>query len=196
MLEAEIFQPMRFFNGFLEGKSDIWSRLQNCWEMIGQDSAIETQLIGGLVAICYFPIHIGFLSSSQLTFTHIFQRGKAQAPTSQDFSLCWTPSRFSTWIVLGARPGLFVHGDGTDGTAADCWEAWCVLAELPRVDEVGPGWTLFKAWALETDSSVRERKWKTWGTPKRYFLSQRGYSSTTQGVSKMFESPLKSLLNV
>ena len=41
----------------------------------------STYLVGGLVAIFYFPINIGFMSSSQLT--HIFQRGGYTGPPTR-----------------------------------------------------------------------------------------------------------------
>ena len=48
------------------------------WCSKSQDSTVSN-LVGGLVAIFYFPINIGFMSSSQLTNSIIFQDGVALA---------------------------------------------------------------------------------------------------------------------
>ena len=63
-------------------------------------------LVGGLVAMFYFPINIGFLSSSQLTNSYIFQRGSNHQPPTSSFLLCcWRGSSPPSNFLVDATCG-------------------------------------------------------------------------------------------
>ena len=58
------------------------SQWSQCLMNNPQFSMFESSLVGGLEHLFYFSIQLG-MSSSQLTNSIIFQRGRAQPPTSQ-----------------------------------------------------------------------------------------------------------------
>ena len=94
----------------------------------------------GLVAIFYFSINIGFLSSSQLTFTHIFQRGGLKPPTSHvDYPFIFildhqrifffVPGALPTWSTRW-RPSPF----------GVCWWTPRATRRSPRSDACRGSW--------------------------------------------------------
>ena len=91
----------------------------------------------------HFPIHIGFLSSSQLT-DHIFQRGGEKPPTSFESS----PTNVSRCgrsggLALLLGPGLGLCGDQTVGEqwlpgatfSAPCWKTYMMYDSMKALEE-------------------------------------------------------------
>ena len=88
-------------------------------------SILDCQLVGGLVAIFYFPINIGLLIIP--TDFHIFQRGGPTTNQSQILPVCFSHHQIANLFLLGqVNPAARMAEAGTESKQCSAGE--------PRVD--------------------------------------------------------------